>query len=78
MGGSSWRLLVAAERFKDHQCDGGCKGNNDLLSITQPQIIYDIYKAYLDAGSDLIETNTFSGTVTAQADYKLESIVLAA
>jgi 5-methyltetrahydrofolate--homocysteine methyltransferase len=48
------------------------------LSITQPQIIYDIYKAYLDAGSDLIETNTFSGTVTAQADYKLESIVLAA
>lgn len=48
------------------------KGNNDLLSITQPEMIRAIHKAYLDAGADIIETNTFSSTSIAQADYGLE------
>ncbi|KAK7507103.1 hypothetical protein BaRGS_00001954 [Batillaria attramentaria] len=51
------------------------KGNNDLLSITQPQLIYQIHKDYLEAGADFIETNTFSGTTIAQADYGLEHLV---
>ena len=48
------------ERFKDWHTD--VKGNNDLLSITQPQIIEAIHKQYLEAGADIIETNTFSST----------------
>ncbi|MBK8448665.1 MAG: methionine synthase [Saprospiraceae bacterium] len=48
------------------------KGNNDLLSITRPDIIKEIHLAYLEAGSDIIETNTFSATVISQADYQLE------
>ena len=51
------------------------KGNNDLLSLSRPDIIYDIYKQYFEAGSDIVETNTFSGTWVAQADYGLESLV---
>jgi len=51
------------------------KGNNDLLSITRPDIIKAIHAEYFDAGSDIIETNTFSGTSIAQADYKLEKAV---
>jgi 5-methyltetrahydrofolate--homocysteine methyltransferase len=51
------------------------KGNNDLLSITRPDIIREIHKKYLLAGSDIIETNTFSSTSVAQADYELEGIV---
>ncbi|MEJ6685993.1 MAG: homocysteine S-methyltransferase family protein [Crocinitomicaceae bacterium] len=51
------------------------KGNNDLLSITRPEIIKDIHKAYFDAGADIVETNTFSGTSIAQADYDLEHAV---
>ena len=51
------------------------KGNNDLLSITRPEIIKEIHTAYLTAGSDIIETNTFSSTTIAQADYELEYIV---
>ena len=51
------------------------KGNNDLLSITRPDIIQEIHAAYLRAGSDVIETNTFSSTSIAQADYGLESLV---
>jgi 5-methyltetrahydrofolate--homocysteine methyltransferase len=58
------------ERFKDHPHD--LRGNNDLLSITRPDIIKDIHREYLSAGSDLIETNTFSSTSIAQADYHLE------
>lgn len=61
------------ERFKDHPHD--LQGNNDLLSIVRPDIIEAIHKAYLEAGSDIVETNTFSGTTIAQADYKLEHIV---
>lgn len=60
------------DRFKDHLSD--LKGNNDLLSLTQPDIITEIHRQYLEAGSDIIETNTFSATTIAQADYGLESI----
>ncbi len=61
--------------FRDASFDdvkGDLKGNNDLLSITRPEIIADIHRAFLEAGSDMIETNTFSGTTIAQADYGLE------
>lgn len=61
------------DRFKDHPSP--LKGNNDLLSITQPDIIKDIHRQYLLAGADIIETNTFSSTTIAQADYHLEHIV---
>ncbi len=60
------------ERFKDWHCD--VKGNNDLLNITQPQIIKEIHKQYLDAGADIIETNTFSSTAIAMADYEMQSL----
>jgi 5-methyltetrahydrofolate--homocysteine methyltransferase len=60
------------ERFKNWHKD--VKGNNDLLSITQPQIIEGIHKEYLEAGADIIETNTFSSTVIAQADYDMQEI----
>lgn len=60
------------ERFKDHHSD--LKGNNDLLSITRPDIIMEIHKAYLDAGADIIETNTFNGTRISQSDYHLEEV----
>ena len=51
------------------------KGNNDLLTLTRPDVISAIHAAYLDAGADLIETNTFNATAVSQADYKLEHIV---
>lgn len=60
------------KQFKDWHCD--VKGNNDLLSITQPQIITGIHKQYLDAGADIIETNTFSSTSIAMADYEMQSL----
>ena len=60
------------ERFKDWHKD--VRGNNDLLSITQPQIIEAIHKEYLEAGADIIETNTFSSTSIAQADYEMQSL----
>ena len=60
-------------RFADwHQ---PVKGNNDLLSLTQPGIIRDIHAAYLDAGADILETNTFNATAVAQADYGMEGLV---
>jgi 5-methyltetrahydrofolate--homocysteine methyltransferase len=58
------------ERFKDWHSD--VKGNNDLLCITQPEIIKGIHKEYLAAGADIIETNTFSSTVIAMADYDMQ------
>jgi len=61
------------ERFKDHPYP--LKGNNDLLSITRPDIIKDIHGQYFEAGADIAETNTFSGTAIAQADYHLEDII---
>jgi len=61
------------ERFKDFQIP--LQGNNDLLSITQPEAIKEVHRKYFDAGADIIETNTFSGTTIAMADYKLENLV---
>jgi 5-methyltetrahydrofolate--homocysteine methyltransferase len=61
------------DKLKDH--DHPLKGNNDLLSFTRPDIIKAIHTEYLAAGADIIETNTFSGTTIAQADYRLEHIV---
>ncbi len=60
-------------RFSDHPSP--LKGANDLLSLTQPKIIQDIHEAYLQAGADIIETNTFNATTIAMADYDLEAIV---
>lgn len=61
------------ERFKNWPHD--IKGNNDLLSLTKPNVIYEIHCAYLEAGADIIETNTFSGTSIAMADYHMEELV---
>mmetsp|Transcript_24912 Transcript_24912/g.36740 ORF Transcript_24912/g.36740 Transcript_24912/m.36740 type:complete len:1388 (-) Transcript_24912:185-4348(-) len=61
------------ERFADWSCN--VKGNNDLLSLTQPQVIKKIHMEYLESGSRLIGTNTFSSTRIAQADYKMEDLV---
>lgn len=61
------------EVYKNHPSP--LKGNNDLLSITRPDIIKAIHRKYLEAGADIIETNTFSGTTIAQADYKMEDAV---
>jgi 5-methyltetrahydrofolate--homocysteine methyltransferase len=61
------------ERYRTHPCD--LMGNNDLLSITRPDIIREIHEAYLEAGSDIIETNTFNATSISQADYQTESYV---
>ncbi|MGZ3441694.1 MAG: homocysteine S-methyltransferase family protein, partial [Polyangia bacterium] len=61
------------ERFKDHPRE--LKGNSDLLVLTRPDVIRSIHDAYLDAGADVIETNTFTATSIAQADYGLESAV---
>src|ERR1700733_5459532 len=61
------------ERF--HSCDRALQGNNDLLTLTQPQAIEDIHLAYAMAGADILETNTFSSTSIAQADYSMESAV---
>lgn len=62
------------ERFKDFHTD--VKGNSDLLSITQPSIIEAIHREYLEAGADIIETNTFSATVIAQADYDMQHLAV--
>lgn len=61
------------EQLADHP--GSLKGNNDLLSITRPEIIRDIHRQYFAAGADIVETNTFSSTSIAQADYQLEDWV---
>ena len=60
-------------RFKDHKCS--VKGNNDLLSLTQPKAIKTIHEKYLEVGADIIETNTFSSTSIGMADYSMESLV---
>ncbi|MHB8930232.1 MAG: methionine synthase [Melioribacteraceae bacterium] len=61
------------ERFKDHPAD--LKGNNDILVLTKPDVIKGIHLSYLEAGSDIIETNTFNGTAISQADYQTEHLV---
>ena len=60
--------------FENHNCP--LQGNNDLLSLTRPEIIKEIHDQYFEAGADIVETNTFSGTSIAQADYNLESAVV--
>ena len=60
------------ERFKDFHKD--VKGNNELLSLTRPEVIRDIHEGYLAAGADLIETNTFGATTIAQADYDMADL----
>ncbi|NOT77478.1 MAG: methionine synthase [Bacteriovoracaceae bacterium] len=69
LGESDFRL----GHFENHPSD--LKGNNDLLTLTRPDVIYQIHTQYLEAGADIIETNTFSGTRIAQKDYDLESSV---
>ena len=72
----SYRLQEAdyrGERFRDWPSD--LKGNNDLLALTQPAIIREIHAAYLDAGADIIETNTFNSTSVSMHDYGMESLV---
>lgn len=68
----------AANAETEHVHGAGCgcdlKGNNDLLTLTQPQIIADIHRAYLQAGADFVETNTFNSTTLSQADYQLEHL----
>ena len=61
------------DQFIAHPCD--LKGNNDLLSITQPNIIKAIHSAYFEAGADIIETNTFNSTAISMADYQMENLV---
>ncbi len=78
MGTMIQRLKLAEEdfrgdRFRDFGRD--LKGNNDLLILTQPEAIRDIHAAYFAAGADIVETNTFSATTIAQADYGMEAIV---
>ncbi|MCE7615122.1 homocysteine S-methyltransferase family protein, partial [Vibrio fluvialis] len=60
------------ERFADWHSD--LKGNNDLLVLTQPQLIKEIHSAYLEAGADILETNTFNATTIAMADYDMQSL----
>jgi len=61
------------ERFKDYPTP--LKGNNDLLSLTQPEAIAEVHRKYFEAGADIVETNTFSGTSIAMADYQMENLV---
>ncbi len=60
------------KRFASHPCD--VKGNNDLLALTQPDLIYEIHHDYLEAGADLIETNTFNANGISMADYQMEHL----
>ncbi len=62
------------DRFRDWQSD--LKGNNDLLSITRPYVIQDIHRQYLEAGADIIETNTFNAIAPSMSDYGLEALVV--
>lgn len=61
------------ERFKEYPTP--LKGNNDLLSITQPKAVKEVHRKYFKAGADIVETNTFSGTTIAMADYQMEDLV---
>lgn len=80
MGTMIQQQHLTEDDFRNSQLSGvqtDLKGNNDLLSITRPDIIEEIHRAFFKAGSDIIETNTFSGTTIAQADYGLETQVRA-
>ena len=65
-------MIIGGEQFADWHCD--VKGNNDLLAITQPDTIRTIHEQYLEAGCDIIETNTFNATTIAMADYDMQDI----
>ncbi len=67
-----FRGLDRTQRFADHPID--CKGNNELLLLTRPEVIQDIHEQYLAAGADIVETNTFGATRIAQADYELADL----
>ena len=60
------------ERFEDHKKD--LKGNNDLLCLTQPEIVSEIHKSYFEAGADIVETNTFNANCISQLDYAMEDL----
>lgn len=78
MGTMIQRHTLTEEDFRKGWFEGhskSLKGNNDLLSLTRPEIIEDIHRQYFEAGADIAETNTFSGTTVAQADYDLEHAV---
>src|ERR671916_2827428 len=78
MGTEIQALRLSEEDFRGERFRGfghDLKGNNDLLILTQPDAVRDIHLAYFRAGADIVETNTFSGTSIAQADYGLEAIV---
>jgi 5-methyltetrahydrofolate--homocysteine methyltransferase len=62
---------IRGERYVNHGHE--LKGNNDILVITRPDVIYDIHMQYLESGADIIETNTFNGTTISQADYELQA-----
>ncbi len=68
----STRPGYRGERFADWDSD--VHGNNDLLSLTQPEVIRDIHRAYLEAGADLVETNTFNAQRISLADYGMEEL----
>lgn len=69
------RFADGFDRDHGHGCSHDLKGNNDLLLLTRPDVIASVHRAYLEAGADLIETNTFNATSVSQADYHLEHIV---
>ena len=78
MGTEVQRLRLEEEQFRGTRFENHTlplKGNNDILVLSQPEHVKSIHRRYLEAGADIIETNTFSGTTIAQADYGLESIV---
>ena len=78
MGTMIQRLNLSEEQFRGTQFvdhNKPLKGNNDLLCLTQPDAVRDVHRAYFEAGADIVETNTFSSTSVAQADYGLEYIV---
>jgi 5-methyltetrahydrofolate--homocysteine methyltransferase len=70
------RFVHGHDGAHEHPPGGGCdlKGNNDLLTLTQPELIRGVHEAYLDAGADLVETNTFNSTRISQADYHLQHL----
>ena len=70
----AWEADYRGERFKDWPRD--LKGNNDLLVLTQPDIIRGIHEAYLEAGADIVETNTFNAQTVSMADYGMEALRL--
>ena len=78
MGTMLQRYKFSEEDFRGERFKGfhtSVKGNNDLLSLTQPKAIADVHRKYFEAGADIVETNTFSGTTIAMADYDMEDLV---